>query len=404
MKTKLIENILTLWGFNVISGVASALFYILMAYMLSVEQYGLFYSLVSLSYLFTIPQETIRTIISRVCAKLGEEKAKIKYVFSKYLKRMFFLGIAAFLIFLLAIPYLKALFKTSFLPLLLTGISLIFVFILPVIWGILQGTFRFKELGINNALEMILKLSFAIALVLILPSRLKVIGALIAIPASIFFTFLIGLFPIKDILKARKEKFYEKGGFRYALASLALFTLIGIMCVADVIIARYFFDEKTAGLYAGLSMIGTALFFIAMNAKRVMLPTIVKEKRKNPKKILAKTALTIGSMFFGFFMLSLIFPKNITLTFLGTKYLEVASLLKYVVLAYAFFSLSVLLVFYNLSINKNKRISTRILASGTFMLIALLILFHSNLMEFITMTLIAFGLTFVSLLIVSFRK
>lgn len=407
MKTRLVKNIFTLWGFTVIAGLTSALFYILMAKFLSVEDYGLFYSLISFIYLLTIPQETIRTLVSKLFAKFNikKEKGKMKYVFLSYLKKMFFVGVISFAIFLILIPFMKTLFKTSSLPLILVGVTLIFAFILPVVWGVLQGTFRFKQLGINNVLEMVVKLSIALLLIFLLPGPLKVIGALIAIPASFLFSFLLGLIPIKDILKATKKKYKEKEAWKYALASLAIFTLIGVMCSLDVILARYFFHEKTSGLYAGLSMIATALFFVSMNAKRVMLPTIVKDgERKNPRRILAKTALIIGLLFGGFFIISFVYPQTIVEIFLGPKYFEAAHLLKYVVLAFAFFSLSVLLAFYNLSIDKNKKISLRILASGAFMQVALLLIFHATLLQFITMILIVNVLMFAAFLLVSLKK
>jgi len=408
MKQKLFKNVFTLWSFASFAGIASALFYIFMAQFLTVEQYSLLYSLVAFSYILTIPQETIRTIIARICCKFTGQngKRKIKFLFIKFLKQMFLFGIIAFVIFIFLIPYLKLLFKTTFLPLFILGIALVFAFLVPITWGILQGLFRFKQLGLNNSVEMIFKLIIAVALVAILPMQFKVIGAIIAIPASLLLTFVFGLIPIRDILKEKKKKFKEEGTSRYALASLTLFTLVAVMYSVDVILARYFFTEKVSGWYGGLSMIGKSLFFVAMNAKRVMLPSVAKEEKhvQQTRKTLAKTALLIGGLFLLFFIVSIFFPKTVIMIFLGSKYLTVIPYLKWMVLAFAFFSLANLLVFYNLSINKNKKISARILASGTFMQIALLIIFHSTLMQFISMVLVVNAVMFFLLLFVSLKK
>jgi O-antigen/teichoic acid export membrane protein len=337
---------------------------------------------------------------------LKNENGKVKALFISYLKKMLFFGVLAFAIFLILIPYLKVLFKTTSLPLMIIGVSLIFSFILPVVWGVLQGMFRFKQLGLNNSAEMFFKLGISVLLVFIFPVNMRVIGALIAIPASIFLSFLVGLIPLRDIFKTKTQKIKEKETFRYTFASLSLFAFIGLMCSLDVILARFFFDPKTSGLYAGLSMIATSLFFIAMNAKRVMLPNITKNENKEEKtrKILGKTTLLIAGLFIGFLILSLIFPKIIILFFLGSNYLDMTNLLRYEIIAYTFFSLSNLLVFYNLAVDKNKKMSMRILASACFMQIALLILFHSTLLQFITMLLIVNILMFVSLVLVSLRK
>ncbi|UCD20859.1 MAG: hypothetical protein JSW08_03760 [archaeon] len=407
-KSKLVKNTFTLWGWSSFAGLASALFYILMARFLSVESYSLLYSLIAFSYILTIPQETIRTVLSRFSTKfLGKgQKGKIHFLFSKFLKQMLLIGVIVFVIFLLLIPYLKTLFKTTSLPLMLIGIALIFAFILPIVWGILQGTFRFKQLGINNSAEMFFKLGIAVLLVLLLPGPWKVIGAIAAIPASILLSFLVGLIPIKDILKTKPVKVPGEKVSKYVVASLALFSLIAALHSIDVILARYFFTETVSGWYAGLSMIAKSLFFIAMNAKRVMLPSIVKEEKnqKKSRKLLGKTALMICGLFALFLVISIFFPKVWISVFLGSKYLDVAPILKYIILAFSFFSLSTLMVFYNLSINKNKKISIRILASAVFMQVALLLIFHSTLMQYITMILIVNIFMFVTLLIVSLRK
>ncbi|MCS7134491.1 MAG: oligosaccharide flippase family protein [Candidatus Pacearchaeota archaeon] len=395
------RSILTLWSFQSIAAIVSALFYVLMAHLLSIEHYGLFYALVSFSYLFTIPQETIRTIVARACVK-AQEKKKIKYIFLKYLKTIMLLGIFTFFIFILAIPYLQMFLKANFFSLLIIGLSIILVFIIPVVWGVLQGTLRFRELGINSLIENFAKICTAFFLVSILD--LKIFGALIAIPFSILCAFFAGLFSIKDILKEKKEKFTEKGSFKYAIASLLLFFLIAIIFVVPIFLARYFFSEKISGLYSGISMLTAGLFFVAMSAERVMLPIIAKEKRKNQKKILSKVALIIVLLFLGSFILASVFPNKIVSILLGKKYIEVAYLLKYMVVIFAFFSFSTLFIFYNLSRNRNKKISLRVLISSAFMLVALLILFHKTLLQFITMVLITHIIMFLLLLIITLRR
>jgi len=408
IKTKIIKNTIDLWSFSSIAGIASALFFIVLARFLSVESYSLLYALVAFSFFLTIPQETIRTVISRLMAKLfvKKEKGKMKYIFSKFSKRIFIFAIALTIIYIALIPVLEGLFKTTFWPIFIIGIAIIFSFMLAVTRGTLQGILKFKPLGINNSVEHVSKLGIALLLILLLPEHLKLIGALISIPASLLISYLIGFIPLKNILKSKKKNYNEGKIFKYFVASFTIFLIIGVIYSLDIILARYFFSENLSGLYAGIAMIGKSLFFIGLYAKRVMFPSIVKEEKnpKKTKKLLIKTGFLLLLLFSFFFVISAIFPNFLIMIFLGSKYLSVAPLLKYIVLAFAFFSLSTLLIFYNLSLDINKKISIKLLLSATFMQFALLLIFHSSLLQFISMLIIVNALMFVFLLIINLRK
>ena len=90
-------------------------------------------------------------------------------------------------------------------------------------------------------------------------------------------------------------------------------------------------------------------------------------------------AMMVGACLF----LAFLFPELIINIIVGNRYIAATPLLKYMVLAMAFLSFSALIVFYNLSIDYHKKITARILGSALFLQVALLILFHANLEQFI---------------------
>ncbi len=410
-----------------LANVASYLFYFIMARMLAVEDYSLLYSLIALTYLFTIPHETIRTVIARYTMRFWtrKKKGKIKSLFFKSVKYLGLCSIIAFGVFLGLSPFLMKLLHAPFSSIIIIGFSLLFIFLLPVIWGILQGTNRFGHLGINNSVETGAKLIIAIPLVLF---GLGVNGALLAIPLSLAIAFFAGFLPIKNIIKIKNEeekhnKEYEeklkiKGMFRYSFATFIIFIFFVAIYSVDIILARYFLTPLSSGLYSGASVIGKALLFCSLAITRIMFSAIVEHHTKNKtnkkemkkiktertkretkeaKKIFKGTVYAVMGFVAGFLLISILIPEPFINVLLGSKYLEMAYLLKYMVLAMAFLSFSSLIVFYNLSIDWHKKLTARILGAALFLLIALLIIFHSTLKQFIFIVLLVNILLFLAL-------
>ena len=403
---KITKDAFTLLIFSAVAGIASYLYFFAMARMLSVEDYGLLSSINSLIYILSIPQETIRTVISVFIAKfkVNDEKGKMHWLMSSYLKKMFLLSGILFVIFLAISPLIAMLLHTTFSILVATALSLIFSFTIPVIWGVLQGLEKFKAMGINDSVFNVIKLVAAMVLVLMLPTSMKIYGALLAIPLSLGLAFLLGFWYLKDIRKEKKQKVREKTT-KYSLATLLIFGLVTLMYSVDVIIARYFFTPKIAGIYGGVSTIGKSLFFIATGIKRVMVPNLAGENEKKHKNesmdILKRAGGLIAALFGAAFVLSLLFSEWIIKIVLGSKYLVAAPYLRYMIIAMALFSFSNLLVYYNLVTNKNKKMTFRILLSAAFLEIASLIFFHQNIMQFIWVLIIINSLLLISMVVVS---
>jgi len=403
---KVTKDAFTLILFSAVAAIASYLFTFSIARMMMIEDYSLLYSIIALTYILTIPQEAIRTVICRYTTKYNVEKnkGKIHELMNKSLRAMFIVSSIIFVLLLALTPLLTGLFHTNFWTLAAALTVLIFSFVLPVFWGIYQGLGKFKELGINNSIEGVLRLVIAILLVLSLSSKYQIYGALISSPISMAVAFLIGYWSFSYIRKNKKVKIKDNLT-KYSLASVIVFGLVTLMYSVDVILARYLFSPRTAGIYAGISLICKALFFIAIGTKRAMMPNLaekdIKSEEVECRKILKKISLLLGIMFLCAFVLFFFFPEQIVMLILGSKYLSVAPYLKYMIIAMTFFSFANLLVYYNLSLDKNKIITIRVLASAVFLEIGLLILFHKNLQQFVNMIMIVDILLFIAMLVVT---
>ncbi|MEM2954824.1 MAG: oligosaccharide flippase family protein [Candidatus Nanoarchaeia archaeon] len=388
----------------IFAAVASYLFYFLMARMLTIEDYGLLYSLIALTYLFTVPHETIRTVIAKYTVDLAAKKeyGKIKGFFLKAVKTILIYSAIAFVIFLGLLPLLMNLLHAPIVPLIIVGSSLLVTFLLPIIWGLLQGLQSFGHLGLNNSIETAIKLIIAVVLVLI---GLGINGALIAIPVSIAAAFFIGFWPLKKVMKAKAEPFKEKHIVRYSMAAFIIFLFFVAMYSVDTIAMRYFFSAKTSGLYGSISVIGKIVLFVSIVINRVMFSAVAeqrasksKDKEKKARKLLMSAFFYVLAVTAFFLVISLFAPNTLIKIVVGSKYLEIASNLKYMIIAMGLLSLSSLIIFYNLSLDWNKKLTARILGVFLFLQIALFIVFHRTLQQFINIILIVNVLLFLALL------
>lgn len=410
VKSKFTRNVVTKLGVLIIAAIASYVFYFLMARILSIENYGLLYSLIALTYLFTVPHETIRAVIARYTVDWAAKKeyGKMKGFFLVALKNVFIYSAIAFVIFMVLLPILMEVFHAPLSSMIIIGSSLLVAFILPIIWGLLQGMQSFGHLGINNSIEGVAKLAIAGALVLL---GLGVNGALIAIPLSLLVAFFAGFWPIKDILKAKTEKFRQDNRhiIRYFIAAFVIFLFFVAMYSIDTIMARYFFSAKTSGLYGSLSVLSKVVLFISVAITRVVFSAVAEKSASKNKKVYKKQykegrqiLLTAGLyilIVIGVFLLISIFVPNLLVEFVvGSQYLEIAPNLKYMIIAMGFLSLSSLIAFYNLSLDWNKKLSARILGTFVFLQMASLIVFHRTLQQFITVVLIINLLLFLAML------
>lgn len=71
---KVTKDAFTLLLFSAVAGIASYLSYFILARILSVEEYSLFYSIGALLYILTVPQETIRTVVAVFVTKYYNKK------------------------------------------------------------------------------------------------------------------------------------------------------------------------------------------------------------------------------------------------------------------------------------------------------------------------------------------
>lgn len=360
------------------------LFQMSMARMLGPADYGVLAVLMSFIYIFTIPSEAIQTIVSRYTSRFSTKKSfgKMKDLLVRSLKKGVILALIAFSIFIPVALILSYFLKIEFLLIVITGISIFYAFIIPVVRGIIQGRKKFVSLGINLITESLIKLILSISLVLI---GLKVYGAIAGVLIATLIIFILAFSSIKEITLSKRKNEEFKNVYSTNFPVLIAVTSIILMYSLDVILARRFFSPKLAGQYAFISLIGKVIIFSSAAIGKAMLP-ISSENFENGKKthrflkksLVSTLLISVVALFFYFF-----FPETvIKIISLGSsQYTEASGILFIVGLAFSFTSLSNLLITYRISINKIGKIAYSLLLF-IILQVVLLSIFNSSLMEF----------------------
>ena len=381
-KDELLKGSLVLFILINIFNLLNYIFQFSMARMLTAEDYGILAVLMSMVYIFTVPSEAIQNIISRQVSKFNTNKdlGKIKYILKKGLKRGVFFAFISFAIFFILSFFLSKFLKINLVLLWLTGIMIFLMFLIPIFRGILQGKKKFHSLGWNMVLESIVKLLFAILLVII---GLKVYGPIIAISLGSFIALIFSILLIKDVRNSKEKKSSFSGIYSYSIPYFIVVLIVVLMYSLDVIIARRFFSGEIAGNYAVLAILGKIIFFGTFSLSKTMF-SIVSEKYQNGYKtipILKKSLKMIALVSLIGLIIYFFFSKFIIQIFFGAQYTSFSNLLFLTGIAYTILSFTNIILLYGLTTNKINK-NSYLLFIVILLQIGLFYLMHQSLLAY----------------------
>jgi O-antigen/teichoic acid export membrane protein len=378
---------------TVVGGACNYIYQLYMGRALGPEAYGVFGSLFAIFYLISVLTGTIQTGGARFVSKFSGkgEQGNIHYFLAGLQKRMVFLGIISFLVFVSISGWIASFLKIgSIMPVIILGTVFLFSLLLPVNLSALHGLQKFVPLGYNTVLNFSSKLIFGVILVSI---GFGVNGALGALTIGIVIALIASFFSLRTFLSKDPPK-EPNPSFKFSeLYVYSVPTMIAMFCFAvpanvDVIIAKHFFTAHSAGLYTAASVLGKIILFLPGAITVVMFPKVSEmyTQKKDTSGILNRSLLYTGMLsgvvavgYWSFPYLAVKIP-------FGYEYMEAIPLIKLYGVTMFFFSLTVVLMQYSLAIHDLKYVNG--FAFFTFIEIGLLSVFHSSMMEMVMILLI----------------
>lgn len=348
----LVKSTFTLFSGMMAGSIFNYFFTLIMGRMLGPSDYGVLIALFSLFYIISVPSATIQTVAMKFTSFVKNQGAleKITSLLLYLTKRVFWLGLVSFFIFaILSKPIASYLKIDSPYLVILTMASLLFIFLLPINRGILQGLQNFKGLSINSIIDPLFKLILGVILVFL---GLKVFGALLGLIFGIFFAYVFSFIPLKNILKKREKEEKPKGLFRYTGWVFLAMLLITLASNLDILLIKHFWDGEEAGLYAALSMMGKIILFISLPVVSVMFPMIsdLYERKERHYLILINSFVLVVALGAAVLAIYIIAPGLSVKILYGTKYLKIAPYLGLFGFAILLYALINVFVNYYLSV------------------------------------------------------
>lgn len=398
----LITGSITIFISSFIGNVLGFIFNLFMASNLSIADYGVLASMMSIITLSSYAANAVMPSIVQFGGKYFAENnlPAIGELYSKAGKFQLSIGISALLCFIIFSSQISKFFHIESSSLLVITSFSVFVSIMMVLnLSLLQSKLAFTYISFITIIASVGKLLIGVGMVL---AGMSVFGAVAAILLSSIIPFLLSFLPIRFVFQTTRENITIKTkellyyGVPSALCILALNSLI----TADILMVKHLFVADKAGLYAGLSLIGRVIFFFTAPIGMVMFPLVVQKYNKNEKYIgtflLALSIVTFSSL--GISLFYFIFPEQIILLFLKQKeYLSLIPLLGFFSIFISFYSIVSILVNYYISIRVTK-IVFLILAAAILQIIFIMI-YHNTLMEIIIVSTIVVFLLLLGLML-----
>lgn len=397
----LIRDSFILFVATMFANLAAFFYHFYMGRVLGPVDYGILGVILSIAYIVSVPSMVIQTTITKFIADLRAKKRdkEINSLYKTALSKFFLFSIILFALFLSLSYFLAGFLKINALTLVVFSPVLIFAFLLPVTRGLLQGKQEFKKLGFNLFLEAFSKLVFGILLVYI---GFHIYGAIAGIALS--FTVAFFYLYLANAKIESESKFGMANVYRFGMPVFFSLLILTLYYTIDVFLVKHYFSELNAGYYAAISLIGKIVFFASVAISTVMFPKVADlyARKKPTKHILYKSMFFISFMGVFIILCYLLFPKLIVSILLGNAFIEISSYLWMFGVVMLLFSLTYLLVFYNLSVNRKS-----FLPYLLFVLIAeiFIIFFYHVSLKIIIFELILLNLSsFILMLIYTLRR
>jgi len=384
-----------------IAGVGNYLYHLLMGRMLGPTDYGILASLISLSYLLSIPTATLNLVLVKFVSAFKGKKDfnAIRGLFKVSAQKILPFVLVFLLIFLILTPFIISfLHLNSSLPFILVLLAFFISVFLTINRAFLQGLLRFGYFSFSSILEIFLKLSLAIPLVI---WGFKVNGALFGFLVGGIFGYLFTLIPLRWLFEKKNQKLkmgkkkilsFTLPVFFSTLAFTSLFT-------SDVVLVRHFLPGQESGFYAALALLGKIIFFATSPIVAVSFPLISERHASGDKyRHLLWTSLgLVGGICFLAMTVYFLFPSFLIKILYGSQYLPAVPFLGIFAVFLTLYSLSFLFVNFFLSIGRVKTVILPVVA-GIFQII-FICFFHQNLRQIIFISVALAALLLVSLLL-----
>lgn len=282
IKHPLISGSLIIFIGSSSSNLFNFLFNLFMSRNLTLSDYGILASLISVISLFGFSAAAIVPTIVRFAGPFFAkgDLSSVRGLFLSVNKILFFTGAVIFVIFILYRHSIGQFFRISDdLFVVLVGLNIFLGFIAVINQALLQAKLDFAFLSIITFLGAFSK--FAVGAFLLFVG-FGVSGAVWAFFAASLFPYFLTFFRMPFLLwqNVKKSIVSAPKMLKYAAPATLAFLGLTSLISTDIILVKHFFDPVEAGIYSTLSLVGRVIFFFSAPIGTVMFPLIVQKSAR----------------------------------------------------------------------------------------------------------------------------
>lgn len=328
------------------------LYHLSMGRMLGPFDYGILGSLFAIIYLSIFATTAFNLTMSKFSAELHGKNKKhlINVLIRKSIISIAIVGFILLILFILISPFIERFLNlNSISGLIIVGFIAYFSILSSILTGALNGLQKFVWQNSSGFLSSFIK--FAVAFILV-SIGLGVNGALTGVLLGTIAGIIICIIPLRNFFKQNnKDKIKMKKIYIYMFFVTIAYISTILMISFDQILVKHFFSSTDAGFYTAAGIIAKTIWFGAGFLTAPLFPKIVYlfAKNKDTSKLLRKTLTytliisSIGSIAF------FIIPEFIVSLLYGSSYSPIINLIGFFGVGMSMFSLSQILINYNLA-------------------------------------------------------
>lgn len=359
IKHPLISGITIIFVGSLAASILNFLFNLFMTRNLSISDYGILASLISIIALSSLPAGSFLPMVVNFAGSYfaKNEYYMVRSLFFRVIKFSGLFGIIMLLIFIIFSKKIGEFFNINNTSLIIISSFIVFLGYVNIInSALLQAKLAFKFITSLSLLSAFLKLSIGVILVIL---GFKVNGAIWGFFVASLIPYFLSFIPLRFVFE--KEAKPSTINFREIAqyggpAALALFGIASFV-TTDIILTKHFFNPKEAGIYAGLSLIGRVIFFFSAPIGTVMFPLVVQKyaRKENYHSTFWLSVLIILVPSIALTIFYFIYPEFVIKFFLkNEEYLVSAPYLGFFGIFITVYSLLSIVVNFYLSTNRVK--------------------------------------------------
>lgn len=397
-------------GTNV-GNIFNFLFNLYMLHNLTSIEYGTLVGLISIITLFSQVADAITPFIVNYAAiyfAVGE-LGKAKTLFFKATKLSTSVGLVLFLVLVLFTPTIGSFLKIQDPTLIILSAICVFSGYLGIVnRAFLQAKLSFAFLALIVFVGSFMKFTTAVFFV---DMGFGVQGAFYAFIIAFIVPYLISFIPLRNLLKPEqlREHIELRKMMKFGFGSVIAVFAVTAFITTDILLVKHFFNPQSAGLYAGMTIVGKIIYFFSAPIGSVMFPLIVQKyaKKQNYHSDFRLALFLVGLpsllLTSGYFL----FP-DLVIQFVMKReeYLAAAPYIGYVGIFFTFYSLITVMVNFFLSIQRTY-VFIPVLAFSLLQAAGIWF-FHASLYQVLFVSIVASGLLLLTLLLyylrISFTK